>query len=155
MKALKIVLAVVAVVVIAAAAAAPIGPMPGFFIGGNETPAPAEWPDTSTVDEITLKVPGALPRVVIIWVVEHNGDLHVAGARDSGWTAMLGGGGPVEMRLGDNTYALNATPVTEGMAEVLAAWIAKYEPNYPDIVADFPAPEEAGECVAVYRLERG
>ena len=48
----------------------PIGPMPGFFIGGQPTPVPKAWPDTSKVDEILLKVPGILPRVVIIWVVQ-------------------------------------------------------------------------------------
>ena len=39
----------------------PIGPMPGFFIGGQPTPVPKAWPDTSKVDEILLKVPGTLP----------------------------------------------------------------------------------------------
>ena len=43
----------------------PIGPMPGFFIGGQPTPVSKAWPDTSKVDEILLKVPGILPRVVI------------------------------------------------------------------------------------------
>ena len=47
-----------------------IGPMPGFFIGGQPTPVPKAWPDTSKVDEILLKLPGTLPRVVIIWVVQ-------------------------------------------------------------------------------------
>ena len=155
MKALKIVLAIVAVLVIAAAAAAPIGPVPGFFIGGNDATAPAEWPDTSSVDEIKLKVPGTLPRVVIIWVVEHAGELHVVGAKDSGWTSMIGSGGPVEMRLGDNTYALNATPVSSEWEAVLAAYLAKYETDYPDIVAGFPPVEEARDLIAVYRLERG
>ena len=47
-----------------------IGPMPGFFIGGQPTPVPKAWPDTSKVDEILLKLPGTPPRVVIIWVVQ-------------------------------------------------------------------------------------
>ena len=48
----------------------PIGPMPGFFIGGQPIPVPKAWPDTSKVDEILLKLPGTPPRVVIIWVVQ-------------------------------------------------------------------------------------
>ena len=43
-----------------------IGPMPEFFIGGQPTPVPKAWPDTSKVDETLLKLPGTLPRVVII-----------------------------------------------------------------------------------------
>ncbi len=154
MRILKIVLGVVAILVIVAAAAAPLGPLPGFFIGGTETAAPERWPDTSSVDEIKLKIPGTLPRVVIIWVIEHAGELHVVGARDSGWTSMIGAGSPVEMRLGDNTYALTATPVTDGWQDVLNAYVAKYEADYPDIVAGFPSVEDARDLMSIYRLDR-
>ena len=41
--------------------ATPVGPMPGFFIGGQPTRVPKDWPDTSKVDEILLKLPGTLP----------------------------------------------------------------------------------------------
>ena len=54
---------------------APIGPLPGVFIGGTDTPPPATWPDTSGIDEIRLKAPGAIPRVVIIWVIDVGGEL--------------------------------------------------------------------------------
>ena len=134
--------------------AAPIGPMPGFFIGGTPASAPDRWPDTSGVHEIKLKVPGALPRVVIIWVIEHEGALHVVGGSDSGWVEGIGAGGPVEMRLGDDTYALNASPVSEGWQAILEAYVAKYEPDYPDIVAGFPTIEEAEGTVSVFRLDR-
>lgn len=154
MKILKIVIAVAAVVAIVLALIAPLGPVPGFFIGGNPTPAPAQWPDTSSTDEIKLLVPGTLPRVVIIWVIEHAGDLYVVGARGSGWVDMIGDGSPVEMRLGDSTYALNAAPVPSGWEPVLTAYVDKYRPNYPEIVAGFPSPEDAAGQVAVFRLER-
>ena len=36
--------------------ATPIGPMPGFFIGGQPTPVLKAWPNTSKVDEILLKL---------------------------------------------------------------------------------------------------
>ena len=154
MKALKIGLAVLGIVALIAIAMAPIGPMPGFFIGGTPVAAPAQWPDTHDVDEIRLRVPGTLPRVVNIWVVESGGELYVVGARKSGWVSMLGEGGPVDMRLGDSTYRLHAAAVREGWEAVLTAYVDKYRPNYPDIVAGFPKPEEAGSQVAVFRLER-
>lgn len=154
MKALKIVLPLVLALVFVLALVAPIGPMPGLFIGGTPTKAPEQWGDTSNVHEIRLKVPGTLPRVVIIWVVEHGGELHVVGSKESRWVSMIGASSPVEMRLGDTTYALNASMVTEGWQEILEAYVAKYRADYPDIVAGFPSVEEAGESVAVFRLDR-
>ena len=134
--------------------AAPIGPLPGFFIGGTATAAPADWPDTSNTDEITLKVSGGIPRVVIIWVIEHNEELYVVGAKGSGWVSKIGTGSAVEMRLGDNTYPLQAVPVAQGWEPIMQAYIDKYEPDYPDIVADFPPAEEAGKANKVFKLSR-
>lgn len=144
------------VLVLAAALAilAPVGPLPGFFIGGVATEAPPQWPDTSSTHEIELKVPGTLPRVVIIWVIQHDGELYVVGAKDSGWVSMLGEGGPVEMRLEGNTYALDATLVTQGWEPAMTAYVAKYRPDHPDIVAGFPAIEDADESISVFRLDR-
>ena len=117
------------------------------------TERPTQWPDTSATHEIKLKVPGTLPRVVIIWVVEQAGDLYVVGANDSVWVDMIGQSSPVEMRLGDNTYALTATLVASGWEPILTAYVDKYRPDYPDIVAGFPSPEEAQGTVAVFRLD--
>ena len=136
-------------------ALAPLGPVPGFFIGGTSTAPPAQWPDTSTTHEIRLRVPGTLPRVVIIWVVEHGGDLHVVGAAEGGWVTMIGARAPVQMRLGDNTYALEAERLTDGWQPVLQAYVDKYRPDYPEIVAGFPTLDEAEGMVAVFRLNRG
>ena len=133
--------------------ATPIGPLPGFFIGGKSTPQPTAWPDTSTVDEILLKVPGTLPRVVIIWVVQVEGQLYVIGSGDSGWVQRIGEGAPVEMRLQDRRYSLNATPVTSGLEAIITAYTNKYRPNYPDIVAGFPSPEESEAAFGVFRLD--
>lgn len=154
MKILKIASLIVLALLVVVALIAPVGPMPGFFIGGTASEAPAQWGDTSTVHEIRLKVPGSLPRVVVIWVIEHAGELHVVGSKDSGWVKMIGERSPVEMRLGDNTYALNATAVTEGWQPILEAYVAKYEPDYPDIVAGFPSIDEAKDLIAVFRLNR-
>ena len=155
MKILKIASGLVLVVAVVIAIAAPIGPLPGFFIGGEQSAAPAKWPDTSAVHEIQLKVPGTLPRVVTIWVVDHEGELYVVGSRGSGWVKMIGQGAPVEMRLEGRTYALKAVPVTEGWEAVLEAYVEKYRPDYPEIVADFPPVDEARDQVAVFRLIRG
>ena len=130
----------------------PIGPLPGFFIGGQPTPVPQTWPNTAKVDEILLKVPGILPRVVVIWVVQVDGALYVVGNSASGWVKRLGDGAAVEMRLSGNTYAINATPVTQDLERLLNAYKDKYRPNYPDIVAGLPALTESGDQFGVFRL---
>ena len=132
----------------------PIGPLPGFFIGGTDTAVPPAWPATREIDEVRLSVPGTPPRVVIIWVVQVDGELHVVGAPESGWVRQLGNGGPVKLRIEDNTYALTARRMTDGWEEVLQAYVGKYEADYPDIVAGFPPLEEAEGQFALFRLER-
>ena len=131
----------------------PIGPMPGFFIGGQPTPVPKAWPDTSKVDEILLKVPGTLPRVVIIWVVQVDSALYVVGSRSSGWVQRIADGANVEMRLSGNTYALAAVTIRQDLERVVNAYKNKYRANYPDIVAGFPTLEEAGDQFGVFRLD--
>ena len=131
----------------------PIGSMPGFFIGGQPTPVPKAWPDTSKVDEILLKVPGILPRVVIIWVVQVDSALYVVGSRSSGWVQRIADGANVEMRLSGNTYALAAVPIRQDLERVVNAYKNKYRANYPDIVAGFPTLEEAGDQFGVFRLD--
>ncbi len=154
MKILKIVTIIIVLLIPVVVALAPIGPLPGFFIGGNQVETPASWGDTGSVDEVRLKVSGALPRVVIIWVIQFEGELYVVGSRSSGWVKMLGQGGPVALRLVDQTYELNATRVLEGWEPVMQAYIEKYEPEYPEIIAGFPAIEEAGDVISVFKLSR-
>ena len=154
MNALKIIVGGLFVLLIVVAIAAPIGPMPGFFIGGTPGTAPAVWPDTSATHEIKLRVPGTLPRVVIIWVIDVGGDLHVVGSPDSGWVKQIGAGSRVNMRLGDATYSLFARPVTEDWLPILKAYVAKYQADYPDIVAGFPGVDEAEGQFAIFRLDR-
>ena len=154
MKALKIIGGVVIVLAIVYVFAAPIGPAPGFFIGGTDTEAPATWPDTSDVHEIRLGVPGILPRVVIIWVVDHEGELFVVGSKGSGWVDGIGESSPVNLRIGDSTYAVTANAVADENSSIRNAWLDKYRPDYPDIVAGFPSAEEAQGVVAVFHLAR-
>jgi hypothetical protein len=154
MKILKITVPALALLALLVAWLAPIGPMPGFFIGGSAAETPAAWGDTSQVDEIRLEVPGGIPRVVIVWVIQLDGDLHVVGSSDGGWVNKLGEGGAVRMRMNGNTYSLNASRVTGGWEPILEAYVNKYRPNYPDIVAGFPTLEEAAGTMAVFRLSR-
>ena len=144
----------VAVLVIFAVVA-PIGPVPGFFIGGEPSETPSAWPATDDIDEILLKVPGALPRTVIIWMVDYEGELYVVGAEGGGWVSMIGDESPVQMRLEGRTYDLTARRVQSGWEPMVEAYKAKYETDYPDIVAGFPSVEEAAGVMALFRLERG
>ena len=155
MKILKILIAIVVVLLIVFAVLAPIGPVPGFFIGGTATAAPADWPDSANVHEIKLKVSGGIPRTVIIWVAEYEDELYVVGDKNSGWVSKIGEGSPVEMNLEGKTYSLTAERVTENWQAPVVAWREKYEPDYPEIIAGFPKLEEAGDTVRVYRLSRG
>jgi hypothetical protein len=153
-KIFKIAVPVLFVFIVVVAWLAPIGPLPGFFIGGAAANAPASWADTSETDEITFEVQGGIPRVVTIWVVQVDGELHVVGSRESGWVQKLGQGGPVRLRLDGNTYSLTASLLNEGWEPALEAYVNKYRPNYPDIVNSFPPLEEAAAASAVFRLRR-
>tara|TARA_R110002073_G_scaffold7456_1_gene42364 strand:- start:29867 stop:30331 length:465 start_codon:yes stop_codon:yes gene_type:complete len=152
MKAIKIALALLFVVLIVVAILAPIGPLPGLRIGGNESPVPANWGDTSQIHEIKLKVPGTIPRVVIIWVIQYEGDLYVVGNSSSGWVKMLGKGGPVSVRIDDNTYHLNASQLMTGWEPVMQSYMDKYRPDYPEIVNNFPDAQDAIGTISVFRL---
>ena len=154
MKILKIVAVAIIVLLLIAAVVAPIGPLPGFFIGGTQTQPPESWPDTSQLHEIHLRVSDGMPRVVILWVIEQGGELFVLGDRQSGWVSKLGAGGPVDLRIDAATYALNAVRLDDGWDHVVSAYRAKYQPWYPEIVAGLPTGDAARRMIAVYRLER-
>jgi hypothetical protein len=153
MKVLKIAALVLAVVIAIVIWAAPVGPMPGIFIGGTQSPMPDVWSDTRQLHEIKLAVgEGLIPRVVIVWVVQVDGDLHVVGAKESGWTSAIGDGGPVRLRMGDKTYAMQATLLATGWQPIVQAYLEKYQADYPEIVEGFPSIEEAGETTSAFRL---
>jgi len=154
MKAVKIAVPVLIVILLIVAVMAPIGPLPGFRIGGSETPVPENWGDTSQIHEIKLKIPGAIPRVVIIWVIQYEGDLYIVGNNSSGWVKMLGSGGPVSVRIIDKTYSLNASQMTLGWEPVMLDYVEKYRADYPDIINSFPSPEEAMGSISVFQLSR-
>jgi len=149
----KIILAVILIGAIVAWVA-PIAMMPGFFIGGSTTPAPSSWEDTGAIDEVRLKVGGLIPRVVIIWVVQVEGELYVTGAKDSGWVTRLGDGGEAELRIGDNTYPVVAERQSENLDKLINAWYDKYRPNYPDIVGAMSEASTEPRSYAIFKLAR-
>ena len=154
MKISRIVLGLVVVIALVLLIMAPLGPVPGLFIGGTPSDAPRVWMDTDEVHEIQLRVPGTLPRVVTLWVVDVQGELYVFGERSSTWVEMIGAGSPVHLKLEENTYLLEAVVVTEGWEPIYQAYLDKYRPDYPDLVASFPTMGEAFETGAIYRLSR-
>lgn len=133
---------------------APIGPMPGFFIGGTVIAAPDTWEDTSAVDEVRLKVEGLIPRVVIIWVVEVDGELFVTGDKQSGWVKGLENGGDAQLRIGEYTYPVVAEPQTENVDKLIGAWYEKYQPNYPEIVGQMREVSVKPRPYQVFKLTR-
>ena len=152
MKALKVAALVLLIGLILAAFAAPIGVVPGFLIGGTPMEVPDSWGETRPIHEIELQIgEGPIGRTVTIWMVQLDGDLYVIGDADSAWTRGIGTGGSVRMRMEDRLYDLTATPVAMGQADVIAAWLKKYEPDYPEIVAGAAA-EERARTAAVFRL---
>ncbi|MEM7097931.1 MAG: hypothetical protein AAF541_06680 [Pseudomonadota bacterium] len=154
MKFSKIAGAILLATIIAVAALAPVGPLPGFFIGGTPTVPPNVWPDTSKVDNVTLKIAGGIPRVIIVWIIQYDGELHVIGRSSSSWTNKLGSGGPVELRIEDQTYSLVASRVREGWEPIAMAYMDKYRPDSPELIASFPPIEDAADFIAVFELNR-
>ncbi|MBS24968.1 MAG: hypothetical protein CMQ28_04935 [Gammaproteobacteria bacterium] len=153
MKYLKIVLGVVVIALAVVVLSLPITTTPGVFIFGNPSVAPENWSDTSSILETKVRVPGIIPRVVIIWFVEIDNDFYIVGENDSGWISMLGNGGPIHMRIEDSTYPLLATIVSSGIDEILQAWKVKYIKDYPDF---FNTSAVVGflDDSSVYRLTR-
>lgn len=145
---------VIAALLVVGVLLAPIGPVPGFLIGGEPSGVPTEWGDTNDIHEVELEVAtGLFPHVVIIWMVKVEGDLHVVGSKGSGWVDRIGQRSPVRLKMQGKTYSLDAAVVAEDRRQtVLEAYRAKYEPDYPQIFDDFPSIEEARDTVGVFRL---
>tara|TARA_B100001029_G_scaffold173080_1_gene171533 strand:+ start:60 stop:521 length:462 start_codon:yes stop_codon:yes gene_type:complete len=132
----------------------PIGVVPGFFIGGTEQPVPAKWEDTSGIDEVRLRTGDLIPRVVIIWIVQINGELYVSGGKDSGWVIRLLKNTDAQLRIGDSTYAVTAERQTQNLDALMSAWYDKYQPNYPEIVGQMRAVSANPRPYEVFRLAR-
>jgi hypothetical protein len=152
---LKIILIILLIVALGAAIAAPIGPMPGFRIGGNDAEAPDDWSSLELPNEVLLaNYAGALPHVVIIWVVEDSNRLYVIGAPDSTWVEGTTKAPDVRLRIRDNTYNMRATRLQPGPQEIFLKYINRYKDDYPEIIASFPPPEEFASSAVAFELTR-
>ena len=154
MKILKIGFSLILVGLVALVVRLPIATTPGFFIGGSASAAPTNWENTSSIHEIKLRVPGIIPRVVIIWFVEIENDLYIIGETESGWVTMLGDGGRVHVRLGDKTHPLQASVIDSGIANIIQAWEEKYLNDYPEFF-NTSASEDFLESVSVLHCIHG
>ena len=153
MKLVKITSVILILSLIGVLVFAPLGPMPGIWISGSEQPVPETWGETRDIKEIQLQVgDGFFGRTVIIWMVQYEGNLFITGQKDSGWVSGIGASSPVTMKMNGNLYALTATALSENQVPVLTAWQKKYTPLYPQMMAEFPAPEEALATAVVYEL---
>ncbi|MDH3644027.1 MAG: DUF2255 family protein [Gammaproteobacteria bacterium] len=152
---LTYVLVVLIVVVLGVALAAPIGPMPGIRLGGDSATPPAEWASVNLPEEVRLAThAGALPHVVIIWVVESGNRLYVIGAPDSAWVEGATQSPDVRLRIDGNAYDMRATPLEAGRREIAQKYIDRYKDNYPDIISGLPPIDEFSQGAAILELAR-
>lgn len=150
---LSSVLLVLVLLSIGIAIAAPIGPMPGFRLGGSPAPAPAQWSAVTLPDEVLLATPGGLlPHVVIIWIVEFDERLYVVGAPDSNWVVRATHSPDVRLRIGDDVYDMRATRVQSPRPDILKEYVDRYDDDYPDIIERFPPVEEFAKNAALFEL---
>ena len=151
---LKTVLIVLIVIVIGVAVAAPLGPLPGFRLGGSAASAPEQWP-TRLPDEVRLaNYSGALPHVVIIWVVETDNKLYVIGDPASTWVQGVTDSPEVRLRIEDSVYEMTAERLNPGPMHIFQTYIDRYKDDYPEIIASFPPPEQFAGSAAVFELTR-
>ncbi len=135
------------------AIAAPIGPMPGFRIGGDAAEPPDSWRGAELPDNILFGTyDGLFPYVVTIWVVESGGNLYVVGDPASTWVEKATSSGDVRVRINDSVYDMQATRLPPGRADVLQAYIDRYQADYPEIIDGFPPLEEFAQGSALFQL---
>ncbi len=150
---LSYVLVAIIVVALGVAIAAPIGPMPGFRLGGNLATVPAHWSSVDLPEEVRLATAsGLLPHVVIIWVVESDDRLYVIGDPESTWVEGATRSPDVRLRIGDKAYDMRATRIESGPREIFQKYIDRYKDNYPEIIEGFPPMEEFSKGAALFEL---
>jgi hypothetical protein len=140
-------------VAIILAIAAPIGPMPGFRVGGSPAEPPASWVGAQLPDEVRFGTyDGFLPYVVTIWVVESGGSLYVVGDPASTWVKKATNSSDVRIRIGDSVYDMQARRMPAGRVDVLQAYVDRYKADYPEIINSFPPLPEFAQGSALFEL---
>ena len=152
---LQIFFVVMAIGVTVWAIGAPFGPVPGIRIGGEAADHPAQWADIELPHNVLFKAQGTvLPRVVTIWAIEDNNDIYVFGAKASGWVKSAMASPDVDLRIGDNTYAMRAEALAAPDPAIYQKYIDRYKDDYPEIIEGMPSMEEAREMGVIFRLTR-
>jgi len=107
---------------------APYVRFPGVRIGGDLTPAPADW--TSVADEqvARLKLAGFPPFVIHVWFVpEQNGIITATRPDDGYWGNRVRQNPDGWIRIGDQTYAIKAREIIgDARTPYLEAYGGKY-----------------------------
>ena len=135
------------------AIAAPLGPMPGFRIGGTAAEPPASWAGAELPHNILFGTyDGVFPYVVTIWVVESGGTLYVVGDPASTWVAKATSTSDVKVRINDAVYDMTATRMPPGRVDVLTAYVDRYQADYPEIIDGFPPLDEMAQGSALFEL---
>lgn len=107
---------------------APYVRFPGVRIGGELTAAPADWRTVPNEPVVRLKLAGFPPFVIKVWFVpEQNGIITATRPDDGYWGNRVRGNPTGWMRIGDQTYALQAREIVgDARIPYLEAYGSKY-----------------------------
>lgn len=120
-----------------------LGRMPGVFIGGVDTPVPDDFTELNETvrGPLIMKLAGFPPFVnYLSWVGTPDGVITATRPDDGYWERrILSRGGDGYLRIGDQTFSMTATPITDETERLamMAQWAAKSggrtldEPAYP------------------------
>jgi hypothetical protein len=138
-------------------ACGPVVMVPGVRLGGAEVIAPDSWADVEVPEEVLLRTEGGvLPRVHRIWAAKGEGGILVAGEATSSWIERAIADPNVQLRMGDDVYALRAERVIDPDAQRRAVdiFIAKYREGMIRIYGEEPDAEEMARESVLFRLDR-
>ncbi|HIL80955.1 MAG TPA: DUF2255 family protein [Myxococcales bacterium] len=134
-------------------ACGPVDEYPGLSLGGTVSERPESFLFLQDHEVIQLEAWGVVfPRVVNIWGVGAPDALYVWGDPDSGWaTRVAERPESVRVRLGDKSYEVRASPVTDPAekARVVASYQAKYGSS---LKAMYGRPTTVDDFDLLYRL---
>ncbi len=112
------------------ACSGPMGPIPGDALEGEETPWPADWAFTDSIENVLLETNPGDPYSVTVWGVQQNGHFYIAGSSSrSNWVENIQEDNAVILSVEHKLYNALATEVTdmEEQLSILQLYIHKYE----------------------------
>ena len=124
--------------VLLCAGCGPMGPVPGFALGGEEQPAPDDFAFVQDHDLIQIRTHfgGWLPQVHHIWGVGVDNGIYAIAVEGASWRARIDEDPNVLLRVGDAHYQLTATSVDDvvEVQRVFDAYIEKYGSQLEEIL---------------------